>query len=59
MPFALSCWKLNNHFLQSILYRLAKSLLAVNLQLTEVSCSRARMIVAHNELHGLGDSDLL
>jgi len=40
MPFPLARWKLNNHFFQqSSLFQFEKSLLAVDLQLSEVSYS--------------------
>jgi len=39
MPFSLSCWKLNDHFYQqSSLFQFVKSLLAVDLQLSDVPC---------------------
>jgi len=48
MSFPLSRWKLNNHFFNSSsLFQFAKSLLAVDLQLSEVSYSHAGY-VAHN-----------
>jgi len=39
MPFPLFCWKLIDFFQQFSLFQFAKSLLTLDLQLSEVSCS--------------------